>query len=664
MPAIYNKPAYRPDIDGLRAIAVLAVVFYHARLPGFSGGFVGVDVFFVISGFLITGIVWSELEGERFSLVGFYMRRVKRIFPALFAVLILCSIAAFILLVPADLVSFGKSLDAAVLFFSNFYWLKHANYFEGPAIDNPLLHTWSLAVEEQYYAVWPLLLLLLSKTVPAKRVPQIILVLALVSLVLAEARLPDYQKDAFYYPWCRAWELFLGALLAVSPVTLREGRLATGLGVAGFAAVALAISIYDPSTSFPGLNALLPCAGAALIIAAGSAPNPIARLLSFEPIRRIGLISYSLYLIHWPLFSFAHLYLNERLPLGLGVAAVLVSLPLAYASWRFIETPLRTGKFSRPKVFASAAAAMSCLYLTGAAFFESHGFPFRTNEQVLAAQPKEEGFTEYCRRRVIPEQKGAFACVLGEDRGNSYDFILWGDSHAQHAVPAIATLAANRKLSGVLFTVNGCHPFLGDAHTSKACHALNDRVAQWAAENRVKVAILGGRWKNHIKDFRRFVKDGDPSKNSGGFAKTMAFLTSKGIEVSVLDQQPEFSQPVQLCVARALFYGRGSEDCVTEPASRALWWHKDLEDYFEFLRKGYSFSVASGAGAICDAGLCRARKGSTLLMLDDNHLSRAGALEVMPYLKIPFLNPPIETLSEVTKPLATGAAPAAGMAPL
>ncbi len=273
MPAVHIKPAYRPDIDGLRAIAVLAVVFYHAGLPGFSGGFVGVDVFFVISGFLITQIVWSELEGERFSLVTFYVRRVKRIFPALFAVLILSSLAAFILLVPADLIYFGKSLNATVLFISNFHWLKHANYFDGPAIDKPLLHIWSLSVEEQFYAAWPLMLLLFRRVIPSKGLPYLILTLALISLVLAEAKLPDYQKDAFYLPWCRGWELMLGALLAVWPVYLRAGWLATAVGAAGFTAIALAISLYDPSTTFPGLSAVLPCAGAALIIAAGSAAN-------------------------------------------------------------------------------------------------------------------------------------------------------------------------------------------------------------------------------------------------------------------------------------------------------------------------------------------------------------------------------------------------------
>ncbi|MGP0042183.1 MAG: acyltransferase family protein, partial [Rhodomicrobium sp.] len=529
---------------------------------------------------------------------------------------------------------------------------------------------WSLSVEEQFYAVWPLLLLLFRKTVPAKSLAYLILALALVSLVLAEARLfADHQKDAFYFPWCRMWELMLGALLAVSPVNLREGRLSIGLGVAGLAAIALATTLYDPSTSFPGVNALLPCGGAALIIAAGSAPNPVGKLLSFEPVRRIGLISYSLYLIHWPLFSFAHLYFNQRLPLQLSLLLVLVSLGLAYASWRFIETPFRTGQFSRLKVFGSAAAVMSVLYLTGGVFFWSHGFPFRTTEQVLAAQPF-DAYAEtapYCTKPVkVPGLKGGQTCVLGEDHGGAYDFILWGDSHAHHFVPAVSTLAANRKLSGVMFSSPGCLPFLEDTHLATHCRELNAGVARWVSENHIKVAILGGRWKNHIKDFRRFVKDGDPSKNRGGFAKTLAFLTSRGVQVSILDQTPEFSQNVQLCVARALFYGRASDDCVSEPASRALWWHKELEGYFDFLRKDYSFSVTSGAAALCDAEFCHARKGNAILMLDDNHLNAAGALAEMPYLKIPLLSAPLNTEPGREKPLAasTERLPAAGMAPL
>ncbi len=652
MPFICAKPAYRPDIDGLRAIAVLAVVLYHAGLPGFSGGYVGVDVFFVISGYLITQIVWSELEDNRFSLSGFYLRRVKRIFPALFAVLIACSIAAYFLLIPGDLRAFGDSLNATVLFFSNFHWLKNANYFDAPAIDKPLLHAWSLAVEEQFYAVWPLMLLLFRRFLPGKRLTYAILALALISLILAEARLPDYQKDAFYFPWCRGWELMLGALLAVSPPRLREGPLATGLGLAGLAAIALAASVYDTSTVFPGLNALLPCAGAALVIASGNAPNPAARLLSFEPIRQIGLISYSLYLVHWPLFSFAHLYFTQKLPPEFSLSIVALSLVLAYASWRFIETPFRTGKFSKPEAFGTAAAVMSGLYLCGSIFVWSGGLPSRVSKDIMALHEfmERRDFSSYCRKTQVPGFEDGAACVLGEDRGGAYDFILWGDSHARHYVPAVNALALNRKLSGLAFVQFGCLPFLGDSHLAAHCKEQNAGVARWLTENPVKVAILGGRWRNHMRDFRRFLKDSNPSQNRGGFAQTLAFLNSKGIKAAILDQTPEFSQGVELCVARDLFYGRDSEHCVTEPAPRLLAWHRELDGYFDFLHQAYSFTVASGAAAICDAEYCRARQENTLLMLDNNHLTAAGALHVAPYLNIPLLNGPFNAAAGGEKP--------------
>jgi SGNH domain (fused to AT3 domains) len=256
--------------------------------------------------------------------------------------------------------------------------------------------------------------------------------------------------------------------------------------------------------------------------------------------------------------------------------------------------------------------------------------------------------------------------VLGEDRGGPYDFILWGDSHARHFVPAISVMATNRKLSGLAFVHTGCLPFLGDTHLAAHCSGENAALARWLTENPVKVAILGGRWRNHLRDIHNFLMDAKPSQNRGGLAPTLAFLTGKGIEVSVLDQTPEFLEDVVPCVARDLFFGRDSEHCVTEPASRQLLLHKDLERYFGFLHKAYAFSVASGAAAICDAEFCRARSGNTLLMIDTNHLSIAGALYEAPYLKIPLLNPPIVAGSESGRPLpaSSESAPVIGGAPL
>ncbi len=422
-----RNPAYRPDIDGLRAVAVLAVVFYHAGIPGFSGGFVGVDIFFVISGFLITGIVWSEIDDKEFSLQRFYIRRIKRIFPALFAVLIVTSIAAFALLIPRDLEEFGQSVNAATLFSSNFHYLKSAGYFDGPAVEKPLLHTWSLSVEEQFYAAWPLILILLSRTLPSRRVLHVIIGLCIISLIFTEARLiAEFPKELVLFPLVQNvgaayWSgpgRYCG-LLAARTTCNRTGSGGTGRNRLGGYLLRFSIP-------FPGLTALLPCAAAALIIASGSTGNPVSRVLSIAPIRRIGLISYSLYLIHWPLFSFAHLYFNEELSLAIRFIIVALSFLLAYLSWRFIETPFRAASVPRFAVFGAAAAAMVSLCLAGFSFSESGGFPQRVDDKVLRVEEAGWDLAKYCRAVSIPGLSGVAACELGAEKRGSYDFIVWG----------------------------------------------------------------------------------------------------------------------------------------------------------------------------------------------------------------------------------------------
>jgi peptidoglycan/LPS O-acetylase OafA/YrhL len=639
-----RKPAYRPDIDGLRAAAVLAVVFYHAEIPCFSGGFVGVDVFFVISGFLITRIVWSGIEDRQFSLQDFYVRRIKRIFPALFTVLLLCSIAAFLFLIPSDLEKFGQAGNSAILFYSNFYWLKHTEYFDPPARENLLLHTWSLAVEEQFYGVWPLILLLLSKVKSIKKPVYIIVALALISFLLAEARLPGHAKDAFCLPWCRAWELLIGAALAVTPSLIPPGRLAAALTGAGLTAIALAVTLYEPSIRFPGAAALLPCGGAALIIAAGHPQtNPLSALLAAGPARRIGLISYSLYLIHWPMFSLAHIYWAQELSLPLRLSLVLASLVLAYLSWRFIETPVREVQSPKLRVFGVTAAAMAFLCATATSFVLSAGFPSRAGEMTLRVEEPGGSISKYCRPVREPSVRGATTiCELGADRGGTYDFVLWGDSHAQHFVPAIATLAKARHLSGMLFSRGACHPFLGDTHAVGDCQDFNTSVALWTERHPVKLAILAGRWNIHRNYLENYAAQSDPLDNTGGLSKTLAFLTKRGLAVAVLDQVPEFPFEVSSCIAKSLFYRRDSEFCVTQPAAAFKARHSVLDHYFAFLKKRYNFSLSNAAEVTCGQEQCQAKDGDTLLMVDSHHLTEAGSLRTIPYLNIPLLKGPAE----------------------
>jgi hypothetical protein len=304
-----------------------------------------------------------------------------------------------------------------------------------------------------------------------------------------------------------------------------------------------------------------------------------------------------------------------------------------------------------------AAAAMCGLFIVGVAYSVSEGLPHRVSQKVVRAQPAREACDEYCRSVAVAGIPGRAAYHIGEDREGPYDFVLWGDSHAFHFVPAIDTLAKSHRLSGVVFWEPGCPPFLVQPRTTTYCHNLNAAVARWLEKHPPKVVILGGRWIGHSRHIRRFLASGDPASNPEGLSKTLAFLNERNITVSILDQVPEFPEDVSACVARGLMYGRRPERCFTMPLLRYKADHKILDDYYNFLRRRYHFSVASAATAICRDDGCHANNGETVLMRDSNHLNRAGALYVTSSLRIPFLSEPAVKDAAVTPPGATASLP-------
>lgn len=630
---------YRPDIDGLRAIAVLSVVLYHGNIPGFPGGFVGVDIFFVISGYLITGIILRELEAQDFTFAGFYARRVKRIFPALFALLALSALAAVFLLIPAELKSFGESFNATVLFFSNFHFLKQVGYFDGPAIDKPLLHTWSLAVEEQFYMAWPIILILIYRLVP-RRTVAVIAGLALVSFILAEFRMYGHQKDAFYISWLRGWELMIGAGLAAAALRLPE-RAAAPLVGAGLIAIAIAVFGYNTSTQFPGFHAVVPCAGAAFIIAGGSASNRLTAMLGWGPIRFIGLISYSLYLVHWPLFSFAHLYLDRPLTLAEGVGIVAASILLSALSWRYVETPFRRVRLPDKAVIMRAVAVGAALYGIGLTFFLTDGLPFRVGPGVLQAEaaghPSEWSIKAYCRDVDVVREHSGQSCALGAATREDYDFFVWGDSHAHHYVPALDTMAKNSGQSGMMFSMLGCPPFLGGATVTKRCHDYNDRIYAWAKQQKhLRFVVLAGYWLQHAKDFEEAAGANDAFERPP-LAAAVKALQGLNLSIVVLDQVPNFAQSVPLCAARALMYGRDAEACVKLSRTEFTLRYRPVASYMSALKAHYGLTVASPLEGLCDRNTCYAMANGEYLFRDNNHLRPVGALHLMPYMDIPGL---------------------------
>ncbi|HUP88519.1 MAG TPA: acyltransferase [Longimicrobiales bacterium] len=414
---------YRREIDGLRALAVLPVMLFHAGFPTFSGGFVGVDVFFVVSGYLITTIILADLERGAFSLIHFYERRARRILPVLFLVVIACIPPAWLWLPPSELTSFSKSIVAVPLFVSNFFFWKDGGYFQTAAELKPLLHTWSLAVEEQYYVFFPMFMLIAWRY-GRRFVLWSLLIIALISLAAAELGAVWRPVANFFLLPTRAWELAVGALvafhLAKSPLHSPTLKLRQVLAILGFVLLLVSIFAYTDATPFPSVYGLLPTLGTALIILYASSETYVGRLLSVPILVGVGLISYSAYLWHQPILAFLRFFVSAPSLTLRGLVLVLI-LGLSILSWRFVETPFRQkGRFTRRFVFAGSATVSILLASFG---FVSSRSDF-SNEPYLAKQlafstavyASNMNEREFVRSRIRYESLTPNTIVLGSSR--------------------------------------------------------------------------------------------------------------------------------------------------------------------------------------------------------------------------------------------------------
>lgn len=423
---------YRPEIDGLRSVAVLPVILSHAGFKIFHGGFVGVDVFFVISGFLITSILLAETSQRRFSLLTFYERRARRILPALFVVMAACLPVAYWGMLPNEFKNFGQSLVATSLFANNVLLMLTSGYWSLASEFKPLLHTWSLGVEEQFYILFPLLLMLCRRW-RATTLMALFALLALFSLAAAEWGSRAWPNAAFYLLPTRAWELLMGSMAAALPLLrpqpVLSAGLRQGLSLAGLAMIVLSVLTFDESVPSPSLLILLPTLGAVLIIVCATPGTWVQGLLASKVPVTIGLISYSAYLWHQPLFAFARILEVEAPRPGLMLGLSAVTLALAYLSWRFIEAPFRAkGRVSRSMVFGSAVLGSLCFVAVGAYLQLRQGLPERVFDASVAQQP---GMYIGYNERVFQRKLDAFprSDVPGVRKvlvqGNSYarDFV-------------------------------------------------------------------------------------------------------------------------------------------------------------------------------------------------------------------------------------------------
>jgi peptidoglycan/LPS O-acetylase OafA/YrhL len=481
---------YRADIDGLRAVSILLVVGYHAQAVFIPGGFVGVDIFFVISGFLITGIILSQIESGTFSPLWFYARRVRRIFPALIVVLSATYLLGWLLLLPDGFADLGQNIAASVAFVSNLFQLRQAGYFAPASADNPLLHLWSLGIEEQFYIVWPPVLLVIAR---AKRRPLYILALAAASFAVGLLVFAGYKEWSFYSPLPRAWELLAGGLLAERQIArhdflkagfARQHDLQATLGLAMIASAAIGL---NRDSLFPGIAALLPVTGAALLIL--SPTSLINRgLLSSPAMVLIGLISYPLYLWHWPLLSYLGI-LRSGDPNFLEVwAAVILAGVLSYLTYRGIELPLRR----RPKVVPKLAFGLAGLGVIGIVTAAASGFDFRFSPEIRDIARIEPQNNAGLRDKCFIESGFEFGgnCI---EPGDKKLLFLWGDSTAAALFPGLKEVATAHDFRMAHFEVAGCPPILSAGLVAR-CDQLSDTVFAHIKASHPEIVLLHAMW--------------------------------------------------------------------------------------------------------------------------------------------------------------------------
>ncbi|MEH6587089.1 MAG: acyltransferase family protein [Halioglobus sp.] len=652
---------YRPDIDGLRAVAVLLVLFYHAGFP-VSGGFVGVDVFFVISGYLITGIVWSEIREGRFSFKSFYLRRIKRLLPAMVLVVFVTTVVASLLFMPDDYLVFSEGLRYVLTGLGNFHFLDLTqSYFASDAKLLPLIHTWSLAVEEQYYVIWPAVLLLvvsLQDRLGHAALAWLAVIAFVVAVLASEYWARHYPSQAYYLLHARAFELMIGGLLAVYGSQLKPlpPKAVSALSVIGLTMIIVCAFTLDRQSVFPGFNAFWVCLGTALVIYAGGVSERVLsyRLLALRPMVFIGLISYSLYLWHWPLVALAN-YLNLGLGGWPGLAIMLLSLILAWMSWALVEQRIRRQSGLK---FGKAFLLFFLLPLAASVAFHqimraTDGWPQRLPQaletvaiQYLNDRPAE--LYPSCHNKSITIDSSE-RCYIGATAGLSNirdpDFLLLGDSQANSYAGVFEVLGKEANLVGLMAS-SGTSPFLvgadryrktksGGTELREKFRLRNDAIQHWIDKGFEGQVVLAAAWHRYLAGG---INSFDPDFEVA-LQQTLRYLESNGNEILIYLAIPELpDNPEIRCIALdeidvPTLAGEPLRSGGTCQQLRSSYPESMFEKNRTLAREAISALIADIEGArlmdpmdiLCVQGHCRTTLEGRYIYQDINHLNFSGS---------------------------------------
>jgi peptidoglycan/LPS O-acetylase OafA/YrhL len=632
--------AYRKDLDGLRALAILPVLFFHFDFSWFSGGYVGVDVFFVLSGYLISSILIKEINNKEFSFFQFFNRRIRRLMPMAFTIYIFC-LLVFLFIYPN--VYYQKVTDAvltSMLFTSNLYFWQQGGYFTGAFLEiNPLLHTWSLSVEEQFYLFFPIFLIVLFKITTSSIFRFLaICILTLISLFLAVQFAPSYQSfAAFYLLPPRMYELSIGAIFAYLIIKMPNNncRNLPGIKELGFVMILVPIFLFDKNTTFPSYNALMPVLGAAFIIFSNNKNNIINKLLTNKLIVYIGLISYSLYLWHWPLIVIKN-WVYPNAAFLVDFLTICLCFILSALSYRYIEKPFRNKDLIPGKILVIIASASFALLFCITLILSHYGNSFivdndRKIELAYLSATVAEPNRGYCTDKIRNTNKFHY-CEWQSDNLQAKNIFVWGDSHGSALMPAFELFKSKYNIR---FTHNtGCPPFPNIERNDNInnCVKINNLVLEHINNEKYDMIIFAAAFNNYLNldVLKSMTTDGqDKSKASidifGFNANSLFFdLKKKKQNFIIISQAPRFEKDVSLNFLR---------ESTLKIKSRPLFisideYHTQSEDFYTAINKEWHKYIFTLDRVYCPNNICISQRGAELLYKDAHHITNAFAKEI------------------------------------